>query len=100
MVSLINAVEQLAVHMTGDMAKNIGNSLSESMLASGVGGAATTITDVTEQTTLMATALKQALQPLARRLDEKLILDSSTEQTGKLIVDCLNRLNTIFDNYK
>ena len=55
--------------------------------------------DIHEQTTLMANALKQALAPLTMRMDEKLAIDSSTDQSGKLIVNSLNRLNKIFDDY-
>ncbi|WP_289000097.1 DNA repair ATPase [uncultured Psychrobacter sp.] len=57
-------------------------------------------TDVTEQAALIAHALKDALAPLTMRMDEKLAIDSSTDQSGKLIVNSLNRLNKIFDDYE
>ena len=83
------------------MAQNIGDSLSKSLLDSGVATIANNKeeNDSAQQTELMANVLKQALEPLAIRMDEKLVLDSSTEQSGKMIVDCLNRLNTIFDEH-
>ena len=101
-VKLITAVEQLADSMSKNMAQNIGDSLSKSLLDSGVATVAekdTDRVDPNEQTAVMANVLKQALEPLAIRMDEKLVLDSSTEQSGKMIVDCLNRLNTIFDEH-
>lgn len=101
-IKLITAVEQLADSMSKNMAQNIGDSLSKSLLDSGVATVAekdTDRVDPNEQTAVMANALKQALEPLAIRMDEKLVLDSSTEQSGKLIVDCLNRLNKIFDEH-
>ncbi len=102
MINLVDAVEQLADSMSKNMAQNIGDSLSESLLRSGVATVADQNidrVDPNEQTALMANALKQALEPLAIRMDKKLVLDSSTEQSGKLIVDCLNRLNKIFDEH-
>ena len=100
-VKLITAVEQLADSMSKNMAQNIGDSLSKSLLDSGVATIANNKeeNDSAQQTELMANVLKQALEPLAIRMDEKLVLDSSTEQSGKMIVDCLNRLNTIFDEH-
>ena len=56
--------------------------------------------DITTQMALMANALKEVLAPLNMRLDEKLAIDSSTDQSGKLIVNSLNRLNKIFDDYE
>ena len=47
----------------------------------------------------VANALKEALAPLTMRMDEKLAIDTSTDQSGKLIVNSLNRLNKIFDDY-
>ena len=100
-ISLVNAVEQLADSISKNMAQNIGDSLSESLLRSGVATIAnhSDETNSAQQNELMANALKQALAPLTTRMDEKLALDSSTEQSGKMIVECLNRLNTIFDEH-
>ncbi|MFW2177294.1 MULTISPECIES: DNA repair ATPase [unclassified Moraxella] len=42
--------------------------------------------------------LKQALEPIVMRLDEKLQIDISTDQTGKLIVNNLQKLNQIFSD--
>ena len=95
MVQLVGAVEQL----TQKMAEN----LSDNQLRYEERDAQRAIEkdtpDITEQTTLMANALKQALAPLTMRMDEKLAIDSSTDQSGKLIVNSLNRLNKIFDDY-
>ncbi|MBO1531855.1 DNA repair ATPase [Psychrobacter sp. F1192] len=88
MVQLVNAVEQLAQQMADSLLKSTENQTSESNTP-----------DLTEQTALLANALKQALEPLNMRMDEKLALDTSTDQSGKLIVNSLNRLNKIFDNY-
>ncbi|MDN5565609.1 MAG: DNA repair ATPase [Psychrobacter sp.] len=98
-IKLITAVEQLAASMSKSMAQNIGDSLSKSLLDSGVANTTNHTTDTAQQTELMANALKQALAPLTMRMDEKLALDNSTEQSGKMIVECLNRLNTIFDEH-
>ncbi|PYE38076.1 DNA repair ATPase [Psychrobacter fozii] len=96
MVQLVNAVEQLAQKM----ADSLSNSLTESLAKSDENQAADSdILDIHQQTALMATALKQALEPLTMRMDEKLAIDSSTDQSGKLIVNSLNRLNKIFDDY-
>ncbi|PKH69474.1 DNA repair protein [Psychrobacter sp. 4Dc] len=96
MVQLVDAVEQLAQKM----ADSLSNSLTETLAKSDENQAADSdTTDVHQQTALMATALKQALEPLTMRMDEKLAIDSSTDQSGKLIVNSLNRLNKIFDDY-
>jgi len=97
MVQLVNAVEQLAQKM----ADSLSNSLTESLINS---DKSQTIDsdrpDIHQQTALIANALKEALAPLNMRMDEKLALDSSTDQSGKLIVNSLNRLNKIFDDYE
>lgn len=96
MVQLVDAVEQLAQKM----ADSLSNSLTESLAKSDENQEAVSdTTDIHQQTTLMATALKQALEPLTMRMDEKLAIDTSTDQSGKLIVNSLNRLNKIFDDY-
>ncbi|WP_201576492.1 DNA repair ATPase [Psychrobacter okhotskensis] len=96
MMQLVDAVEQLAQKM----ADSLSNSLTESLLKNDENQTADSDTlDVHQQTTLMATALKEALTPLTMRMDEKLAIDSSTDQSGKLIVNSLNRLNKIFDDY-
>ncbi|WLG14269.1 DNA repair ATPase [Psychrobacter cibarius] len=88
MVQLVNAVEQLAQKMADSVVSNNDNQAADS-----------DISDIHQQTALMATALKQALEPLTMRMDEKLAIDTSTDQSGKLIVNSLNRLNKIFDDY-
>ncbi|MEK6200433.1 MAG: ATP-binding protein, partial [Psychrobacter sp.] len=96
MVQLVNAVEQLAQKM----ADSLSSSLTESLAKSDDNQAADSdIPNIHQQTALMATALKQALEPLTMRMDEKLAIDTSTDQSGKLIVNSLNRLNKIFDDY-
>lgn len=96
MVQLVNAVEQLAQKM----ADSLSNSLTDSLAKNDENQAADSdIPDIHQQTALMATALKQALEPLTMRMDEKLAIDTSTDQSGKLIVNSLNRLNKIFDDY-
>ncbi|AMT96138.1 MULTISPECIES: DNA repair ATPase [Psychrobacter] len=96
MVQLVDAVEQLA----HNMADSLSRSLAESLIKNGDSKAVeSNAPDIHEQTTLMANALKQALAPLMMRMDEKLAIDSSTDQSGKLIVNSLNRLNKIFDDY-
>jgi len=96
MVQLVNAVEELAQKM----ANSLSNSLTETLAKNGENQTADSdATDITQQTALMATALKQALEPLTMRMDEKLAIDTSTDQSGKLIVNSLNRLNKIFDDY-
>lgn len=88
MVQLVDAVEQLARKMADSLVSNNDNQTADS-----------DIPDIHQQTALMATALKQALEPLTMRMDEKLAIDTSTDQSGKLIVNSLNRLNKIFDDY-
>ena len=96
MMQLVDAVEQLAQKM----ADSLSNSLTESLLKNDENQTADSDTlDVHQQTALMATALKEALTPLTMRMDEKLAIDTSTDQSGKLIVNSLNRLNKIFDDY-
>ncbi|SLJ83727.1 DNA repair ATPase [Psychrobacter sp. DAB_AL43B] len=96
MVQLVDAVEQLAQKM----ADGLSHSLTESLLKNDENQTADSdIPDIHQQTVLMANALKQALAPLTMRMDEKLAIDSSTDQSGKLIVNSLNRLNKIFDDY-
>ncbi|WP_435979974.1 DNA repair ATPase [Psychrobacter sp. DM4] len=86
MVQLVSAVEQLAQQMAQSLSSGADNQASN--------------TDLTEQTALLVNVLKQALEPLTMRLDEKLALDTSTEQSGKLIVNSLNQLNKIFDEHR
>ena len=43
----------------------------------------------------LTTALQKAIEPLVMRMDEKLRVDMSTDETGKLIVSNLRRLNEI-----
>ena len=99
MVQLVDAVEQLA----HKMADGLSHSLTDSLLKQEENTVKQTPTidvpDITQQTALMANALKAALAPLNMRMDEKLAIDSSTDQSGKLIVNSLNRLNKIFDDY-
>lgn len=96
MVQLVDAVEQLAQKM----ADSLSNSLTESLSKANENQPADSgIADIHQQTALMANALKEALAPLNMRMDEKLAIDSSTDQSGKLIVNSLNRLNKIFDDY-
>ncbi|WP_201538102.1 DNA repair ATPase [Psychrobacter immobilis] len=97
MVQLVNAVEQLAQKM----ADSLSHSLAESLHKGNENQPADSDTpDIHQQTALMANALKQALEPLTMRMDEKLAIDTSTDQSGKLIVNSLNRLNKIFDDYE
>ncbi|MGP9492014.1 DNA repair ATPase [Psychrobacter sp. AOP7-B1-24] len=93
MVQLVNAVEQLAQKMADSLISNNDNQVNNSQLVE------SDVPDVQQQTALMATALKDALAPLTMRMDEKLAIDTSTDQSGKLIVNSLNRLNKIFDDY-
>lgn len=86
MVQLVGALEQLAQQMAQSLSSRADDQAST--------------TDVTEQAALIAHALKDALAPLTMRMDEKLAIDSSTDQSGKLIVNSLNRLNKIFDDYE
>ncbi len=86
MVQLVSAVEQLAQQMAESFSNRAEDHTSDS--------------ELTEHTALMANALKQALEPLTMRMDEKLALDTSTDQSGKLIVNSLNRLNKIFDDHE
>ncbi|MGO2300576.1 DNA repair ATPase [Psychrobacter sp. AOP7-D1-15] len=93
MVQLVNAVEQLAQKMADSLVGNNDNQVNANQLAEN------DIPNVQQQTALMANALKEALAPLTMRMDEKLAIDTSTDQSGKLIVNSLNRLNKIFDDY-
>ena len=96
MVQLVDAVEQLSYKM----ADSLSHSLTQSLLKNDENQTADIdTTDIHQQTALMANALKEALTPLNMRMDEKLAIDSSTDQSGKLIVNSLNRLNKIFDDY-
>lgn len=96
MVQLVDAVEQLAHNMADSLSRSLAESLIKNDDSKAVENDSP---DIHEQTTLMANALKQALAPLTMRMDEKLAIDSSTDQSGKLIVNSLNRLNKIFDDY-
>jgi len=96
MVQLVDAVEQLAHNMADSLSRSLAESLMKNDDSKAVESDAP---DIHEQTTLMANALKQALAPLTMRMDEKLAIDTSTDQSGKLIVNSLNRLNKIFDDY-
>ncbi|MGP9519742.1 DNA repair ATPase [Psychrobacter sp. AOP7-C1-14] len=93
MVQLVNAVEQLSQKMADSLVGNNDDQVNDSQLVE------SDIPDVQQQTALMANALKEALAPLTMRMDEKLAIDTSTDQSGKLIVNSLNRLNKIFDDY-
>ncbi|MEZ7502980.1 DNA repair ATPase [Psychrobacter sp. Arc29] len=97
MVQLVDAVEQLAHNMADSLSRSLAESLIKNDDSKAVENDSP---DIHEQTTLMANALKQALAPLTMRMDEKLAIDSSTDQSGKLIVNSLNRLNKIFDDYE
>ena len=97
MVQLVDAVEQLAHNMADSLSRSLAESLIKNDDSKAVENDAP---DIHEQTTLMANAFKQALAPLTMRMDEKLAIDSSTDQSGKLIVNSLNRLNKIFDDYE
>lgn len=97
MVQLVDAVEQLAHNMADSLSRSLAESLIKNDDSKAVENDAP---DIHEQTTLMANAFKQALAPLTMRMDEKLAIDSSTDQSGKLIVNSLNRLNKIFDEYE
>ena len=96
MEQLVDAVEQLAHNMADSLSRSLAESLIKNDDSKTVENDAP---DIHEQTTLMANALKQALAPLTMRMDEKLAIDSSTDQSGKLIINSLNRLNKIFDDY-
>ena len=97
MAQLVDSIEQVAQKM----ADSLSNSLTESLINS---DKSQTIDsdrpDIHQQTALIANALKEALAPLNMRMDEKLAVDISTDQSGKLIVNSLNRLNKIFDDYE
>lgn len=97
MVQLVDAVDQLAHNMADSLSRSLAESLIKDDDSKAVENDAP---DIHEQTTLMANALKQALAPLTMRMDEKLAIDSSTDQSGKLIVNSLNRLNKIFEDYE
>lgn len=96
MVQLVNAVEELAQKMANSLSSSLTESLIKNEEHQTVDSDAP---DITQQTALMANALKEALAPLTMQMDEKLLIDSSTDQSGKLIVNSLNRLNKIFDDY-
>ncbi|WP_296175328.1 DNA repair ATPase [Psychrobacter sp. UBA2769] len=96
MAQLVDSIEQVAQKM----ADSLSNSLTESLINSDKSQAIDSDRpDIHQQTALIANALKEALAPLNMRMDEKLAIDSSTDQSGKLIVNSLNRLNKIFDDY-
>ena len=100
MVQLIGSVEQLAQKMAESLSDNqLYHEKRDAQRATETDTSDANVPDIAEQTTLMANALKQALEPLTMRMDEKLAIDTSTDQSGKLIVNSLNRLNKIFDDY-
>lgn len=100
MVQLVDAVEQLAHKMAESLSDNLlYREKRDAQRAIETDTPDANVPDIAEQTTLMANALKQALEPLTMRMDEKLAIDTSTDQSGKLIVNSLNRLNKIFDDY-
>lgn len=49
-----------------------------------------------EQNQQLVNALKQVLEPFIMRFDEKLRLDMSTDESGKLLVSNLRKLTQIF----
>ena len=100
MVQLVNAVEQLAHKMATGLSHSLTDSLLKHEENTANQNPVIDVPDITAQTALIANALKQALEPLNMRMDEKLAIDSSTDQSGKLIVNSLNRLNKIFDDYE
>ena len=93
MAQLVDSIEQVAQKMADRLSETLSKS-DENQTAD------TDIPDIHQQTALIANALKEALTPLTMRMDEKLAIDSSTDQSGKLIVNSLNRLNKIFDDYE
>ncbi|WP_201629482.1 DNA repair ATPase [Psychrobacter maritimus] len=101
MAQLVDSIEQVAQKMADSLSNSLSNSLTESLINS---DKSQTIDsdrpDIHQQTALIANALKEALAPLNMRMDEKLAVDISTDQSGKLIVNSLNRLNKIFDDYE
>ncbi|MGP9689578.1 DNA repair ATPase [Psychrobacter sp. AOP22-C1-C5] len=100
MVQLVGAVEQLAQKMAESLSDNqLYREKRDAQQAIETDTPDANVPDIAEQTALMANALKQALEPLTMRMDEKLAIDTSTDQSGKLIVNSLNRLNKIFDDY-
>ncbi len=99
MVQLVDAVEQLAHKMVDGLSHSLTDSLLKHEENTAKQTLAIDVPDITTQMALMANALKEALAPLNMRMDEKLAIDSSTDQSGKLIVNSLNRLNKIFDDY-
>lgn len=100
MVQLVGAVEQLAQKMAESLSDSqLYREKRDAQRAIETDTPDANVPDIAEQTTLMANALKQALEPLTIRMDEKLAIDTSTDQSGKLIVNSLNRLNKIFDDY-
>ncbi|MGP5121106.1 DNA repair ATPase [Psychrobacter alimentarius] len=100
MVQLVDAVEQLVQKMAESLSDNqLYREKRDAQRAIETDTPDANVPDIAEQTTLMANALKQALEPLTMRMDEKLAIDTSTDQSGKLIVNSLNRLNKIFDDY-
>lgn len=50
-----------------------------------------------QQFVQLASVLQKTFEPLVMRMDEKLQIDINTEQTGKLIVNHLKRLNDILE---
>ncbi|GAA0309906.1 hypothetical protein GCM10009129_03880 [Psychrobacter aestuarii] len=82
---LVKAIEQLATQQ------------AQPFVSAAPQGDTASVPDAKQQASVIASALQQALTPLTNRMDEKLILDSSVEQSGKLIVNCLTRLNKIFE---
>jgi len=82
---LVSAIEQLAIQQ------------AQAVVSQTPQGDTANVPDAKQQATIIASALQQALTPLTNRMDEKLTLDSSVEQSGKLIVNCLTRLNKIFE---
>ena len=107
LVQLVGAIEELADKM--------GNSLASRLLEIRASEEAENDNDRYEQTPAMISeeqerisqltqalqqSLQDALRPLINRLDEKLLLDASTDQSGKLIANCLNRLNQIMDEFE
>ncbi|WP_227429791.1 DNA repair ATPase [Psychrobacter sp. I-STPA6b] len=105
MIKLVTAVEQLAQKMAESLSTTLlENSTNSTNTAENSADMASTHqiseSDINQQSTIMANAFQQALQPLINRLDEKLLIDNSTDQSGKLIVNCLTRLNQIIDEYE
>ncbi|WP_019519365.1 DNA repair ATPase [Faucicola boevrei] len=97
--ALLQNLVQNVVVAINELANNLSENLSENLstnLAHNLANSRNTEIDIHKQNQQLAESLKQALDPIVMRMDEKLRIDMSTDESGKLLVNNLRKLTQIF----